>query len=769
MHDAELLQRFVREDSEAAFAELVKRHVDLVFSAARRLLGDATLAEEVTQSVFCLLARKAPGLTGCVSLSGWLYRSTVNLAAQALRTELRRRRHEQEAALMNTYESPGEELWTQLAPHLDAAMRQLGETDRHAVLLRYFERKPMRDVGEALGVSEAAAKMRVGRAVERLRTMLAKRGVACSAVALTTVLTEQAATAAPVALTSSILAAVGSITIGSTFVGSLPTLLTFMAKLNLKTVGLTAAVLALIGGGIALQQYRSGSDTAHLAMAGGLGKPNQDNNTAFISESNTNMAFRPTESANLSALEIAKANLRTALSMPRPTDGRAWIYPSDAVSKAILAFGADRRESFAVLVDVFASSDEEARRQALSVMGRVGRPEGPNAPGAPAEGARPFLKTILLGDDLYSHLALTALDPIGFTPDDMVDLATLLARTENAQLKRYIPETISKAISGDPERFQPYLTDVRNLLESPDPSLRLQAACALAQSDAAKNPQILTELDAGLKSSDALSPLMALETLGRLGPTARPLLQDVVDYSKRNESIYSEVALNTLAKIDASLPAEMPEVADQLKKSELRANAFKKELVNNWTHLDVRLILADSALLPSLLNGSTDHAQLMDLVSAFGDSAKDLLPNLKSAMAGLTETQRSELLKVIVSVDPTAAIRRFESGPVINAASIAMQSVYIPIDTGLPPKEVTKWVDGHPIAVTVTPSQADQRVIRILQGLAMSTASWRSEEEIRDAATKLAEVDPKTYALFVKTAIERDASLKSVLQPEPSK
>jgi RNA polymerase sigma factor (sigma-70 family) len=204
MQDAELLRDYVTSGSDRAFAELVDRYVDFVYSTARRQLGNAQLAEEVAQMVFSLLARKAVGLVGLPSLAGWLYRATCFTAAKTLRTERRRRHHEHEAATMNQNSATDDEIWEHLSPMLDDALNQLEEQDRLAVFLRFFQKKPMREVGETLGVSEAAAKMRVSRAVERLREFFSKRGVAVGASGLTAVLSANAVQAAPVGLSAAI-------------------------------------------------------------------------------------------------------------------------------------------------------------------------------------------------------------------------------------------------------------------------------------------------------------------------------------------------------------------------------------------------------------------------------------------------------------------------------------------------------------------------------------------------------------------------------------
>lgn len=199
--DGELLRRYVEEGSEPAFTELVHRHVNMVYLAALRRVGrNAHAAEDVTQAVFTALARKARSLRGHPSLAGWLYTGTRFAAAQAVRTERRRRAHEEEAHAMREFDSSLPASADGLEPFLDEVMDLLNERDRHAVLLHFFEGRTFAEVGAVLSLSADAARMRVTRALERMRAGLARRGVASSAGALATVLAAQSAPAAPASL-----------------------------------------------------------------------------------------------------------------------------------------------------------------------------------------------------------------------------------------------------------------------------------------------------------------------------------------------------------------------------------------------------------------------------------------------------------------------------------------------------------------------------------------------------------------------------------------
>jgi RNA polymerase sigma factor (sigma-70 family) len=205
--DGELLRRYTETNSEDAFAELARRHLDLVYSAAlRQVNGDAHLAQEVAQSVFADLARKAASLVGRQALAGWLYTGAHYAAAKAVRTEQRRHTREQEAhAMQELLHDPGSNPdWETLRPVLDTAMHELNEADREVILLRYFENRPHADIGEQFGLSENAARMRVERALEKLRTVLSRRGVTTTAVALSAAVSANAVAVGPAGLAATL-------------------------------------------------------------------------------------------------------------------------------------------------------------------------------------------------------------------------------------------------------------------------------------------------------------------------------------------------------------------------------------------------------------------------------------------------------------------------------------------------------------------------------------------------------------------------------------
>lgn len=201
---ATLLAEYVQNRSEPAFRELVARYINLVYAAAVRLVeGDTHLAEDVTQTVFAEFARLAHRVPGG-TMGGWLHRHTCFVAAKTMRGERRRRWRERQAMAMNALEDHTPDNLARVAPMLDEAINELAAPEGTAIVLRFFDQRDFRSVGEALGSSEDAAQKRVARGLEKLRISLLRRGVALSGAALASALAGQAMTAAPAALAASV-------------------------------------------------------------------------------------------------------------------------------------------------------------------------------------------------------------------------------------------------------------------------------------------------------------------------------------------------------------------------------------------------------------------------------------------------------------------------------------------------------------------------------------------------------------------------------------
>jgi len=205
--DIELLRDYARRDSETAFAELVRRHINLVYSVALRYVGCVEDAQDVTQAVFIVLARKSVRLGPRTVLTGWLYDATRFTAARLLRNKVRRQAREQEAYMQTTLNDPNsDEIWPQLAPHLEAAMTQLSEKDRTLLVLRFYENKSAGEAATLLGIQEQAAHKRTARALEKLRRFFSRRGTMLSATMIAAAISGNAVHAAPIGLAVSVAA-----------------------------------------------------------------------------------------------------------------------------------------------------------------------------------------------------------------------------------------------------------------------------------------------------------------------------------------------------------------------------------------------------------------------------------------------------------------------------------------------------------------------------------------------------------------------------------
>ena len=257
--DVALLTQYAGGD-EYAFTVLVNRYINLVYSTALRRVSNPSHAEEITQAVFIILMQKAKSLGPKTILSGWLYQTARLTASNFLRSEIRRQHREQEAYMQSTLAEPDAASWEHVAPLLDEAMGRLGEADRNAILLRFFENKSPQDVAATLKLNDVAARKRMSRALEKLRKYFTKRGVVLPVAVLTTAISANSIQAAPVGLAATVSATAAK---GATVTATVTTLvkgtLKLMTYAKLKLALYIGAAIVLAGGATTMLQAGDGA------------------------------------------------------------------------------------------------------------------------------------------------------------------------------------------------------------------------------------------------------------------------------------------------------------------------------------------------------------------------------------------------------------------------------------------------------------------------------------------------------------------------------
>ena len=255
MDDHEALRQFVREGSDAAFAGLVRRHVDLVYAAALRQLRNPADAEDVVQVVFLALARKAGDLSRNVVIAAWLHKASVLASRNLLRARGRRQRHEQAACRRERMRTSSTSSWERLAPELDEALARLGRSNRAALVLRFLKGKSFAEVAAELGISQVAARQRVARGLQRLREQLSA-GATLSAIGISELLAAHARIAAPAQVATQAAAMGAGLTASAHYLTMAKGVIRIMAWTKTKIVGAVALAL-LFAGGAGTVVYRS--------------------------------------------------------------------------------------------------------------------------------------------------------------------------------------------------------------------------------------------------------------------------------------------------------------------------------------------------------------------------------------------------------------------------------------------------------------------------------------------------------------------------------
>jgi RNA polymerase sigma-70 factor (ECF subfamily) len=175
MEDADLLARVGRGD-EAAIEVVYQRYGAACYALARRLLNDASLAEDVVQQVFLALWQGHGYDPARGAVSTWLLSVTHHKAVDAIRKESRRRTISSDEALAELASSapgPDDEAWRLLrAERTRAALRTLSAEHREVLLLAYYGGYTQREIADMTGLPLGTVKSRTLAAMNRLRVEL---------------------------------------------------------------------------------------------------------------------------------------------------------------------------------------------------------------------------------------------------------------------------------------------------------------------------------------------------------------------------------------------------------------------------------------------------------------------------------------------------------------------------------------------------------------------------------------------------------------------
>ena len=307
--DAALLRRFMEQRDESAFSELAQRHVRLVYSAALRRVGDRHLAEDVCQAVFFILSKKARSAARVNPLSAWLLKTVKYTAANAMKIEARRQRRERQAS-QNAHSAGWASadpsailLWQELAAHLDDALLGLSSADRAAVLMRYFENRPIADIATQLAASEGSIKQRLHRSLEKLRTQLQRRGAVLEGIAtdrLAYLIESHAITHSPPGLAGKCASAAHGLTTAKTIL---------ISKGALRMMRITKTKLAIV--------------IASVVLAGGAGEFLQPRHAR------PNQAMADSDPVNLQVDPVVQAKVEAAAPVVISTEPRAGLADID--------------------------------------------------------------------------------------------------------------------------------------------------------------------------------------------------------------------------------------------------------------------------------------------------------------------------------------------------------------------------------------------------------------------------------------------------------
>jgi RNA polymerase sigma factor (sigma-70 family) len=709
----ELLAEYAKNGSEAAFRKIVNSYVDLVYSTALRTAGgDQALAEDVTQTVFVDLARKARTLSPEVMLGGWLHRNTCFVAAKAVRTEQRRRERERQAVEMNALMNDSEEDFADVAPILDEAINQMEPEDRLAVLLRFYERRDFRSIGRAVGTSEDGARMRINRALEKLHGLLRQKGVTLSAAALASGLTIEAVTAAPAGLSSKVAAA--AVAGSSSALG----LMTVLTKFTTLAAGVKLAVVLLISTVVVTlvanyafhrqQPSQTGSKDLINAPSPAKSDPLRLANTSGVGRSIG--AAKPT----FDDLAIAKQELRSLLERPQ----QQTQYPPRRLIASLSRFGPEWLEAIPILLERTDTPDFETRKWALYGIWEMfvnlrAVPERSPAPEIQAQGlslVRPRLSTVLRSPSEPVELRRIAAQILvpscavrkTITASGEEEIIVPPRQLDGATLADIIAVLQSKDRKSEGLRFelvQPLLTQqvasfpeeartIRNalapLLEQGDSKQQLLAAFALAALPGEK-PQGLVDIFVRALDMQGKTDLSytyrAADALGMMGAQAKAGVPALLAFAEATKSWvptgYRDRALEAACRIQPELRQEYPEIDAKLKKEEATQLQTAASPSAPRRFADLGAALADPTMstnVLSMLVGQIKHAEDP------GQKRQELMAELLTLWGNAPEPQPGPIQQAIDTLRATMNRNEGEKPPVPSLRALLVDGRVLLLD-----------------------------------------------------------------------------------------
>jgi RNA polymerase sigma factor (sigma-70 family) len=712
MNGSDLLSEYRNTASEGAFSELVRRYTNLIYSIAKRRLSNGPLAEEVTQTVFTRLAKAMPKVKGDAELVAWLHRTTIHVAIDVWRSETRRRTREQNVAIMEPPESA--QLWDEIAPNLDEALNQLSDADRQAVLLRYFDRKPMRDIGRILGVSEDAAKMRLSRAIDRLRTQLKLRGVTCAAGTLSGLLAERSLEAAPsqlVATLSSTKFAGGA----ATTLSALSFLMILISKSKLATALIVIAAVGIgVIGTLRIMDTGTSSSRSINVVRGAQDLVNTapPSRPAIGRGAGNDGAAEPARSPDIAELDDLKRQLRALLQNPPAGNS----YPPPELTRLLTKFGAQLHEAAPILLEALSVQDYETRAWALSGLGHalylLRTTQGLEAQAEPVFAlARPVLSKILASPNEPQMLRLLAVDsylpPIAFdvngaainppgplTTEYTEDLLAAL-RTQDKHsggIRFRIVNRLAEHFGRHPDDVAKFVSALHPLLSDSDPHERLLAAFALGSWPGEKPSAVKDVLSAELKARTTDHSYLAAQGLGKLGAQAADAVPDLLAYAeaiKGSDAGYARSALEAACRIQPDLRSQYPDIDEKLKQEESTSTQPGEIRVTDFR------VVSPGELAAKLADAAERAALVEGLVSSIKGSSEpektkeSFLTQLEQMFVNAPENQRVAIQNVIHAVRQTdSSIKSEETRRrPVAMASLALDARIMLVDSDNPNRD----------------------------------------------------------------------------------